>query len=436
MTERYAVAYIRRSTADENGNRGDVSREAQESAVRELARRDGCEDGLKVYTDWGKSADEAKEAARKEYGRMLAAVERGEVSTVYAFSLDRLARSVVTFGRLLRATKERNVRIVTQREGDLSDTGNVAAWGYGFLASFFAEFELRTAKDRNQKALTVRRARGDALGPVPYGQRIVRDAQGRAEHPVRWEDDPDRPLAPVLAAYASAGSVYAAAKALDAAEVPTPRGNKEDDGKPKVWNTTSLTKILDRAGLLPSHEHRRVYARSAIFAGLLRCHCRSRILTPDTARGRYYCARGKRDGTPKHGPSWVAESRLYPVIRAEADRLRVPGDAVALGEQNEDALGNLAERKRRLAMAFADTLLSEEEYREQVDAIGKQVERLDAAAEIVDLPALDWSQPPEIVNAILRAMFEPIQLDANMNIVTGADGRPEILWRVPEWRAD
>lgn len=430
MTERYAVAYVRRSTADESNNRGDVSREAQESAVRELARRDGCEDGLRVYTDWGKSADEAKEAARKEYGRMLAAIERGEVSTCYAFSLDRLARSVVTFGRLLRATKERSVRIVTQREGDLSDTGNVAAWGYGFLASFFAEFELRTAKDRNQKALAVRRARGDALGPVPYGSRIVRDAQGRAEHPVRWEADPTRPLEPVLAAYRAAGTVYAACKALDAAGVPTPRGNREDDGSPKVWNTTSLTKILDRAGLLPPHEHRRVYSRSAVLASLLRCHCQSRTLTPDTARERYYCARGKRDGTAKHGPSWVAESRLLPIIRAEADRLRLPADDVAQGEEAEDARESLTERRRRIAMAFADGALDEPTYRAELEKIADSIKHLDAAAEIVEGVHLDWTAPVADINAALRSLFEYVQLAPDMSIPENG-----IKWRVPEWRA-
>ncbi|MFI5258315.1 MAG: recombinase family protein [Candidatus Limnocylindrales bacterium] len=428
MTERYAVAYIRRSTADENGNRGDVSREAQESAVRELARRDGCEDGLKVYTDWGKSADEAKEAARKEYGRMLAAVERGEVSTVYAFSLDRLARSVVTFGRLLRATKERSVRIVTQREGDLSDTGNVAAWGYGFLASFFAEFELRTAKDRNQKALTVRRARGDALGPVPYGSKIVRDAQGRAEHPVRWEDDPDRPLAPVLEAYKAAGTVYAACKLLDAAGVPTPRGNKEDDGNPKVWNTTSLTKILDRAGLLPPHEHRRVYARSAVLAGLLRCHCQSRTLTPDTARGVYYCARGKHEGTARHGRSFVAEAALLPLVKEEMTHFD-PGGPYSFAETHEAERAAFLERRRRLAILFADGLMTDDAYHEELAAIAGSLDDLGDAASIVVVPGIDWTAPVGDINEALRAILARIELDAAL--LPKPDG---FVWRVPGMR--
>lgn len=426
MIERYAAAYVRRSTADET-NRGDVSREAQEAAVRELARHDGCEDGLRIFTDWGRSADEAKEAKRLEYGRLLAAVERGEVSNLYAYSLDRLARSVGTFSRLLRATKERDVRIATQREGDLSDTGNPTAWAYGFLASFFAEFELRTAKDRNQRAAKARAVRGDRMGQPPYGQRIVRDATGRADKPIRWEDDPDRPLAPVLEAYSRAGSVLGACKLLNAAGVPNARGGD-------LWQPTSLALILDRAGVLPPRNHRRLYAKSALFAGLLRCHC-GRTMTPDHEHLRtgtaYYCARSKWIGSAVHGPGWVREAAILPIIRAEADRLRLPADDVAMGQDDPRAKrDSLAERKRRLAMAFADRLLEESDYRAEIEAIGREVDHLDAAAEIIEGVHLDWSAPVADVNAALRALFEYAQLAPDMTIPENG-----IRWRVPEWRA-
>jgi hypothetical protein len=195
--------------------------------------------------------------------------------------------------------------------------------------------------------------------------------------------------------------------------------------------------------MLPPRNHRRLYARSALFAGLLRCHC-GRIMTPDHAHLRtgtaYYCARSKWIGTAVHGPGWVREAAILPEIRAEADRLRVPdaagraANAVEKGQDDPSARDSLAERKRRLAIGFADELLDEAEYREQLAAIGREVEHLDAFAEVVELPPLDWSQPPEIVNGILRALFEPIQLNANMGIVVAADGRPEILWRAPELR--
>jgi hypothetical protein len=117
-----------------------------------------------------------------------------------------------------------------------------------------------------------------------------------------------------------------------------------------------------------------------------------------------------------------------PIVRAEADRLRIPFP-VELGQDVDPGRrDSLAERKRRLAIGFADRLLDEAEYAEQLAAIGREVEHLDAASEIVELPALDWSQPPEIVNGTLRAIFEPIQLRPDMSVLP-------IKWRVPEWRS-
>ncbi len=43
---------------------GDVSREAQEAAVRELAHRDGYNGETRMLTDWDKSADPDKESRR------------------------------------------------------------------------------------------------------------------------------------------------------------------------------------------------------------------------------------------------------------------------------------------------------------------------------------------------------------------------------------
>lgn len=431
MNARYPVAYVRRSTADDS-NPGDVSREAQEAAVRALAARDGHNGELRLFVDWGRSADEEKEAKRAAFLAMLAAIERGEVSTVYAYALDRLYRSMRTFVRLTDAARARDVRIVTQREGVLGGDGSPMARAFAEITAVFASLELNTIKARNQGAAKARRSRGDAMGQPPYGKRIVRDADGRAIKPIRWEDDPERPLAPILKAYSQCGNVLATAKALSAAGVPTPKGKVKPDGSPR-WETTSLTLILERAGVLPPRHHRRLYAKSAYLAGLIRCHCHNgKVMTPDHEHVRtgtsYYCHDGKLDGVAIHGHNWVREAAILPAIRAEADRLRIPFDAVALGQENETKRESLAERKRRVALAFADGALDEPTYREQLAAIESTVERLEAAAEIVEGVRLDWSAPVPVVNAALRAIFEYVQLAPDMTIT-------EIRWRVPEWRS-
>ena len=104
-----AVAYLRRSHADV-GSPGDVSRAVQEAAVRDLAHADGHKGDLRYYVDWARSADEEKVAKRTEYAAMLRAVEAGEVDTIYAYALDRLARSVGMTGKLLAAARDRGGR--------------------------------------------------------------------------------------------------------------------------------------------------------------------------------------------------------------------------------------------------------------------------------------------------------------------------------------
>jgi DNA invertase Pin-like site-specific DNA recombinase len=426
--ERYPAGYIRRSTASDS-NPGDVSREVQERAIRDLAARDGHTD-VRLFDDWGKSADEAKESKRVAFTAMLAAIERGEVAVVYGYALDRFYRSLRTYIRLTDAADAHAVPIITARDGRLGGDRSPDAIASSDMTAVFASRELRVIKARARAATDARVARHDKMGTPPYGKRIVRDAAGRAIKPIVWEDDPTRPLAPLLEAYRQAGTVMGACRLLNAAGVPTPYGKVDENGKPQGWQTTSLALILDRAGVLPTQGTRRHYSRTDVLAGILVCHC-GRRMTPDASKGGYYCARAKI--IEDHGRASVQQRALLPIIRAEADRLSIPFDDVELGQDDPGKRDSLAERKRRLALAFADGLFDESEYHQQVEAIGREVAHLDAAAEVVEIPPLDWSAPVPVINAALRALFEPIQLDAAMRIPI-TEGRPEIRWRVPEWR--
>jgi DNA invertase Pin-like site-specific DNA recombinase len=428
MTERYAAGYLRRSSADDK-NPGDVSRESQSAAILRAVQRDGWTGEIRYFDDWNRSAAEEKEAKRTAYLAMLKAVADGEVELVAAAALDRLYRSSRTFWRLMDVAKAHGARIVTDRDGVLGGDGSPMATAFATISAAFTTLELDTIKRRNQDAAKARKDRGDSMGPTPYGQRIVRDDTGAAVKPIRWEDDPDRPLAPILEAYSAAGSVLGACKLLDAANVPTPKGKVDADGRP-AWESTSLTLILDRARVLPPHGQRRRYAKSAYCSHLLLCHCGSNM-TPDHAHVRtgtsYYCHRGKMQGVATHGRNWVREAAILPIIRAEADRLAIPFDDVELGQQDDTARDSLAERKRRLALTFADGLLEPSDYAAELAKIAESVERIEAAAEVVELPPLNWDGPVGETNTTLRSLFWPIQLAPDMTIV-------EILWRAPELR--
>jgi DNA invertase Pin-like site-specific DNA recombinase len=411
MTTRYPVGYLRRSSADE-GNPGDVSREAQEAAIRDLAHRDGHNGDLRLFEDWGRSADEAKLSRRVAFLALLSAIERGEVSAVYAYALDRLYRSSKTFWRLTDAARAHDVRIVTQREGVLGGDGSPMATAFAEITAVFASLELNTVKARNATALAARRARGDVMA-APYGKKLAK-VDGR----VALVDNPEKPLAPLLDAYTKAGTVLGACKLLDAAGVVRPRHGG-------VWQPASLSAILARAGVLPSRGHRKHFSSQALLAGLLRCHC-GRSLTPDTTTRGYYCANGKRIGSPIHGKTWVSESTLMPFVRDEMAHLDLP-DAYTAAESHEAERTALLERRRRLGRAYADGLWTDDDYQAELRAIARALDDLGDVESVVAIPPIDWDAPVADVNEALRAILARIELDANMHPLPP-------VWRVPGMR--
>jgi DNA invertase Pin-like site-specific DNA recombinase len=412
--ERYPVAYIRRSSASED-NPGDVSREAQEAAVRELAHRDGHNGNLRVFVDWDRSADEAKEAKRTAFTEMLAEVVAGRVSVVYAYALDRLYRSMRTFVRLTDAAREHDVRVVTLREGVLGGDGSPMARAFSQITAVFSELELNTAKARAKGASLARVARGDKLGAARYGFRLVKVDGVTVEVP-----NPDQPLAPILMAYREAGSVAGAARILNAAGIPSPRGT--------LWGDVTLTRVLESNDVeLPpkNRSGRRRRPPKALLAQLVRCHC-GRMMTPNGRRRQLYCHRGLI--VAGHGRYIVAQSAILPWIMEEAAHLAIPGDVAAVRERDEARKSALLAKRARWIEQYGEGLIDKGTRDVRLAAIAREVDRLEAAEGLVDIPpAVDWSWPPERVNAVLRALWAEVTLDADLRPVAAE-------WIVPDWR--
>jgi DNA invertase Pin-like site-specific DNA recombinase len=419
IVQRYPIAYLRRSSADAN-DPGDVSREAQEAAVRELARREGHNGDLRILTDWDRSADESKESRRTGFLAMLAAIEGGEVSAVYAASLDRLYRSLRTFVRLTDAARLHDVRIVTLREGVLGGDGSPMAHAFAEITAVFSTLELRTTKARAAGAMTVRRHRGDHIGRVGYGYRLERNAEGA----IVAVPDQAHPLEPIIAAVREAGSILGGAKLLQKRKVRAPDGGV-------VWGSTTLRRIIERAApdLIPAAgpSGRRTPTHSTL-AQLLMCHC-GHVLTPEPARKAYRCTRGNRTGREAHGPLWVSEAAVLPWVKAEAARFRVPFDAVELDAANDAERQRLTASMTRLTRAYVNGGFPEEaDYLRDLAIIKDALAAIGPDVTVRDIPAIDWTWPAEKVNTVLRAMWEYVDL--------GPDLRPvRAEWAVPEWRS-
>jgi DNA invertase Pin-like site-specific DNA recombinase len=424
--DRYPAAYLRRSKVELNSP-GDISYADQEAGIRALAHRDGFNGELHMFVDWDRSGDEAKVARRTEFTRLLRAVAAGEIAVLYGAKLDRLGRSIIGTSRLLAACKDRDVRVVTVAEGDLSDDGNPARWAYTTLISFFSEYELRMAKARSQGSATARRRRGDHMGPPPFGYRV---AAGKLV------PEPSQPVAAVLDAFRTAGSFNGAASILNRDRVPTRNGHVATDVHP-VWWATAVRLIVDREapGMVPPKVRRGAPAMGHfLLAGLLHCGFCQRILTAKRDRGSVYYVCGNAARDPNHPrPLQAAERAVQPWVQDEIAHVDLGGDRTEAARDDATQRAKLAGKLERANELFvlgpSDGGWTRERFDQEKTSIAAALDKLGDAVVVVDLGNLDdlWTWVPADTNATLRAILERVDLGADM-LPTSA------TWRNPALR--
>lgn len=402
------VAYLRKSRVTTDRH---LSWEIQEQKVRELAEKSGDGERLLLLSDWNRSGGKGRNG-RPGYHQLVSMIEAGEVSALYSYSLSRLSRSISDFTTLVELCTERKVPIRLAADNNVDFETATGRFHVNMLAAL-AQMERELASERAKDTVAVRRARGDRIGHPNYGEK------------------PGEDVAALLAAYSEAGSVVGAGRLLNARKVPTRTG--------RPWSTTSLREILQRHHALPIRK-RPGAKNAAPFAlfHLVKCHCgrtmsASRFRTSGGTKTKTYeqvvyrCIGGRTD--PKHGRTSISEGRLLPWVKAEAARFRVPAEVVEVGERDESARLELEARRRRVLDNYEDGLIDKGERDSKLLKIAEDIEHLDVTTRAIELPhEIDWSWEPKALNAVLRALWDHVQLDTDMQPV-----RAE--WRVPEWRA-
>ena len=395
------VAYIRKSRVIDERN--GVSWEVQEAKVRELAAGYGDNGSrLVILSDWNMSGRKGAKT-RPGYKRLVEMMASGEASAVYSYNMARLSRSTHDLLELVDLADDKGVpvRLVADQFDTSTATGRMLLTVLAAVDEMTADLASEHAKD----AVAARRARGDKIGHPNYGER------------------PGESVAAVIKAYKDAGSVLGAARLLNERRVVTRMGGS--------WGTTSVRDILIREGAMPHRRRPGAKARAPfLFYGLLRCHC-GRILTgtrykngSDLAYCAYKCHDARGNG--KHGRSAVPEKRLLEWARDEAARLRLP-DAVEIETTNQAERDALEARRARILDMYERGDLDRGEYGRRIAGVKAEADRLDereADVAVVNVPDLDWSWPPERVNAVLRALWDHVELDDAMQPVKAE-------WRLP-----
>lgn len=429
--ERRAVAYLRRSKATDT-NPGNDSREAQEAAVRRL-----CGDDVAMYVDWGKSGS-GDGARRPEYQRLKADIARGTVGTVCAYSLTRIGRNVAELSSFVKLCNDHNVDVRTAT--DNIDTTTASGRAHLGMLAVFSEYELETGKERTAAAMAAIDERYARAGlPVPHGPAIYGKRWVKREDGLRVsEDDPERPIGPVLDAYREAGSVLAACALLDRRGVPAP-----NDRNAKGWHRLSLRRILEHyAGLglveLPEkvgHREARVPIRAtALFSGILRCHCGA-TMTPNVNRrpyqGRakppqYICCAG-RGKSDLHGQVTVTERKLRAALEPEAARyIRQTKVSHKASQSDQTERDRLAKARSRAEDGYLSGLIPAAKAKAQIASIDARLVELDSQAKrgllLWNETIPTWDDVPAM-NLFLRRIWRVVQLDENMV--------PTVEWGVP-----
>lgn len=165
-----ALGYTRVST-EEQAHEG-LSLEAQAERIRAYCKAQGLK-LVELLSDEGISAGKPL-AARPAGSQLLATLEAGQAQAVVAVKLDRLFRDAVDCLSTVRAWNERGIAL------HLLDLGGSAFNSASALGRFFltvmagaAEMERNLIAERTKIALAYKRARGEWLGGVPFGYRLV-----------------------------------------------------------------------------------------------------------------------------------------------------------------------------------------------------------------------------------------------------------------------
>lgn len=395
---RRPVAYIRRSSKSRS-DPGDISREFQTETVRALA---GGDANLVILDgDWGVSAATEATVRRLAFLDLLRSIEAGEVSTLYAYSTDRLARSVRWAAQLLDLCEAAGVTIVTS-EGRFAPGDDMARQMFQFAA---VTNEAYSRQQKRKRASTIQRQRasGKKLGAPYYGAL------------------PGEDLPAVIAAYERMGTLNRTAKELNRLGIPSRRGH---------WAVSSVQRILAREGLVPTHGTRGARHRMPhLFSRLLRCHCGHLLTGSRRSDGKteYRCIRSETSWD--HDRKSIAEATILRWAEAEVARLRPPTDAVSMVDVEREHQA-ISERVDKLADAFLAGVIDKDRMVAEKEEADAALMRLELQSQAVRIPAFSWNREPYEVNLALRALWDHVQL--------GPDLRPlHAEWLLPDsWLAE
>jgi site-specific DNA recombinase len=400
-----AALYARVST-QRQAQDGD-SLEAQEDRVREFCRSNDYGEPV-LYVERGRSG---RKAQRPELNRLLTDARAGDINLVVVYKIDRIARNIRDFWRIVGELEDAGCRVVSLREQIDTKTPQ-GRMMLGLIAGI-AEMEAESIRTRSKDAAARKRERGSRNGgPAPYGYQ--RDGK---------TPDPTTAMfvQRIFAGYAAGLTQFRLMREFNEERVPTKNGgawqqstirnilrNPIYGGYLRVWNQDrsdfTLAPVNDPA-LVPLVDEDTFLRVQAIFAATkgkpyrgrrgqgvlftpqfpLVCGECGRRLTVRTRRNNYSCVSRRTHGPagcgmPNVNRQAVEQAIIGLLASTAVDWDRSEAEFVAAAEATtaevdahllaaEGAQARAEDRLARVRRGWQDGVLSDGDYREQYDEL-------------------------------------------------------------------
>lgn len=153
--------YARKSIEKENS----ISCETQIEYCKSTLKPDEKEDKILTFIDNGFSGGNTE---RDGFQKMMQMIERGKITKLVVYRLDRISRSLSDFVKILNTLKQYNVKFVSSQES--FDTSSPYGEMIVKILMVFAEFERQSIIERVTQAYAHRSEKGLYMGGrKPYG---------------------------------------------------------------------------------------------------------------------------------------------------------------------------------------------------------------------------------------------------------------------------
>jgi DNA invertase Pin-like site-specific DNA recombinase len=243
-----SAVYVRQSE-DKTGHAAAVQR--QEADCRLMAQAKGWESPA-LYADNSISATSGK--TRPDFERLIADVERGTITRIVVWHLDRLTRSMKDLTRLIEAGQKHRVNIACV-QGTSLDLGDPTGVAVAQILTAIAAMEVKHKGERQRSANEQRANKGEAFWTRrPFGY----DRADGHVFVVEAEAEAIRSGAQAVLSGATLSSVAAAWNALGLVTTYSKREDKDAGQAARgglPWNVTSVRRVL----MNPRYAGKRLY---------------------------------------------------------------------------------------------------------------------------------------------------------------------------------